>query len=40
MKKIVQFSSLFLVALSVMTVSVLSPFYVHSPEVPKELLKK
>lgn len=40
MKKLAKHTSLFLVALSVMTVSVLSPFWVHQPEVPKELMRK
>lgn len=40
MKKLVQFSSFCLVGLSVMTVNVMSPWFIHRPDAPKELLNK
>jgi cyclic lactone autoinducer peptide len=40
MKKVVEISSFFLELLSKVAVNSISMWFIHQPEVPKELLKK
>ncbi|QOS98149.1 cyclic lactone autoinducer peptide [Brevibacterium sp. JNUCC-42] len=40
MSKIAKYSSVFLSAVALFVVSAASPWFTHSPEAPKELLKK